>query len=140
MPTLYILSEELTNVANSMPMPLVLAMYALSIAIFILAILLAIKTIGLRKRVENKYKDNADILKTWKRGLSLVTSFEDEEVLNGLDLLHVLNEAQKKFWDRHVFEILMEHKNQRIATKAKFIYDKLAPSTTETPAPVIDRD
>lgn len=134
----YILSKEVADVATYTPLPLIWTIYVLSVTIFVLAIGLAIKTVNLRKRVEDKYKTNANMLKQWERGLRLVKSYEDEEVINGLDMLHALNEAQNKFWDRHVFEVLMEHKNQRIAAKAKFIYEKLA-SSTETDAPTANR-
>ncbi len=139
MPALYILFDEHSELVASTPLPLVWTMYGLSLAIFIIAIRLAIKTRNLRKRVEDKYKINASMLEEWERALELVKSYEDEEVLLGLDTLHALNVAQNKFWDRHVFEAMKGHKNQQIADKAKFIYEKLATSTTKPPAPAIDK-
>jgi len=130
-------SADLVN-QNSTPKMLALGIYTVSIVLFITAIWLMRRTLLLRRRVEQKYRINAGILDDWKRGLTLVKSYEDQEVLLGLDILRALNEAQNKFWDRPTFEALMEHRNERIAAKAKFIHEKLLTSAAESSSPTTD--
>lgn len=112
----------------------VVLMAIISLALCILALRLILATKPLKNKVEEQYKNNADIIRKFERALSLLNSEDEDLILVGLQDLWALPDPRLYPEVRPVLNRFSAHTNPDIASEAKQTLERFAKALVHAPA------
>src|SRR5690242_11419744 len=109
-------------------------LYTISLAFIVSSVLLARKTLAVRRQVIEKYSEDMGKLDDWERALKYSLSGNEEEIKIALDIMWALNNPMTYSEIQPVVNTFLNHPSHEVSMRARRILEKHLETLATTPA------
>lgn len=115
-------------------------LYAIALAFIVGGVVLARRTLAVRKQVMGKYSSDMGKLDDWERALKYSSSGNEEEIKIALDIMWALSNPMTYSEIQPVVNIFVNHPSAEISMRAHRILEKHLESLPKTPQIAVTYD